>query len=81
MKERSIFNESFSEEVSSVSFSKKIPTHLLGGSLEGIISLFDLTQNDEENSTDLVVRLDQPIEKCDFIDNSTTLAYAITSVQ
>ncbi len=43
MKERCIFKDSFSEEVTYVHFSKIIPTTLIGASTEGIVTLFDLS--------------------------------------
>lgn len=51
MKERASFNETHFDEVTSVKFSKKVNTNLLSGSLDGIISCFDLTKNDEEEAT------------------------------
>ena len=64
MKERCLFDNSFSEEVTYVDFSSLCPTNLIGCSLDGMISLFDLTKNSEEDSVEFVMRLDQPIEKC-----------------
>ena len=64
MKERCIFDNSFSEEVTSVDFSSVSPSALIGGSLDGMISLFDLSKISEEDSVEFGMRLDQPIEKC-----------------
>jgi WD40 repeat protein len=58
MKERSCFNESFSDEVTSVDFSKNVPTTIIGASLDGMISLFDLTKDNEEDSVEFVMRMD-----------------------
>lgn len=43
MKERASFKETHYEEVTSVKFSNKVNTNLLSGSLDGIVSFFDLT--------------------------------------
>lgn len=58
MKERCIFDNSFSEEVTCVDFSRICPTSLIGSSLDGMISLFDLTKISEEDSVEFVMRLD-----------------------
>jgi WD40 repeat protein len=51
MKERSTFNETFSEDVTSLHFNQNVPTMLLASSLDGMVTVFDLTQNNEEDAT------------------------------
>jgi hypothetical protein len=50
MKQRSEFNESFNGEITSLQFDPVTPTCFMGCSVDGMISKFDLTQPDEEES-------------------------------
>ena len=50
MKQRSEFKDSFEQEVTSIRFDANIPTNLYGCSLDGMVSMFDLTQPNEEDA-------------------------------
>lgn len=68
MKERSVFEETHQDEVTCVRFNPKIGTTLLASSMDGIICLYDLTQNSEEEATQFIMRLEQPIDRCNFFN-------------
>lgn len=50
MKLRSTFDESQNDEISALKFNPKIPTELLSSSLDGLLIVYDLTQENEEES-------------------------------
>lgn len=58
MKQRACFDETLPNEVTSVKFNKSLPTSLLGSSLDGMIALFDLTKESEEDAADFVMKQD-----------------------
>jgi|JI9StandDraft_1071089.scaffolds.fasta_scaffold429717_1 hypothetical protein len=51
------FDECFNEEVAGLEFNKLRPSNLYGCGLDGIVSSFDLTQADEEDSVEWSQRL------------------------
>ncbi len=50
MKERSSFSDSHVDEVTKISFKSDFSTILLAGSLDGILAVYDLTQENEEEA-------------------------------
>lgn len=52
MKERFIYNDSHDDDVTKIEFHPECSTLLLAGSLDGILCLFDLTKENEEESID-----------------------------
>lgn len=50
MKERSVFSDSHSDDVTKVQFHSENPTLLLSCSLGGILCLFDLAKENEEDA-------------------------------
>lgn len=54
------FEDSFNEEVTGLEFSKACPTNLYGCGLDGIVSSFDLTQAQEDDSVEWSQRLNNP---------------------
>lgn len=50
MKERSIFEDNHGDDVTSVVFHKDVSTLLLAGSEDGILGMYDLTKENEEES-------------------------------
>ena len=50
MKERSSFCDSHVDEVTKINFKSDFSTILLAGSLDGILAVYDLTQENEEES-------------------------------
>lgn len=50
MKLRSSFDESQNDEISALKFNPNIPTELLASSLDGLLVVYDLTQENEEES-------------------------------
>jgi hypothetical protein len=50
MKLRSTFNESQSDEITGLQFNPGLPTELLASSLDGLLVVYDLTKENEEES-------------------------------
>lgn len=79
MKGRGQFDETLPNEVTSVVFNKEVGTALLGGSLDGMVALFDLTQPCEDEAANFVIKIDQPIDYVNFYGNSIRYAYAVST--
>jgi len=75
------FNETHSDEVTSLRFDQNKPSILMSSSLDGMVCLFDLSKESEEEATDTVVRLEQPVNNCKFLGNDFSTAFAQTTVQ
>ncbi|EAR88171.2 WD domain, G-beta repeat protein (macronuclear) [Tetrahymena thermophila SB210] len=78
MKQRNQFNETHNEEVTCVKFNENIPTQFVSSSLDGILCLFDLSQQNEEEACQSIIRTDQPVDRCGYINNE--IVYGITTV-
>ena len=50
MKERFTFDESHNDDVTKLEFHPDIPTLLLAGSLDGILCIYDLAKENEEEA-------------------------------
>lgn len=81
MKLLNSFNETHSDEVTSLQFVNNKPSILMSSSLDGMICLFDLSQDNEDEATDTVIRLEQPVNSCKFIGESFSAGFAQTTVQ
>jgi len=75
------FNETHSDEVTSLRFLQSKPSILMSSSLDGMVCLFDLSKESEEEATDTVVRLEQPVNSCKFLGDNFNTAFAQTTVQ
>ncbi|KRW99756.1 WD40-repeat-containing domain [Pseudocohnilembus persalinus] len=79
MKFRGEFKETLNNDVTSVNFHKQESTNLLAGSLDGMLAQMDLTQQNEEDSCQLMMKIEQPIEQINFINNSKRYAYVVST--
>ena len=50
MKERAVFEDSHNDDVTKVKFNDNVSTILLAGSIDGILALYDLGKENEEDS-------------------------------
>ena len=73
MKERCIFSETIVDEVTSVEFSREVSTHLLVGTLDGMMTYYDLSQQDEESAVHYCMKIDQPIQRARIINSQFCL--------
>lgn len=78
MKQRNEFNETHGEEVTCVKFNENISTQFVSSSLDGMLCLFDLAQPNEEDACQAIIRTDQPVDRCGYINNQ--IVYGITTV-
>ncbi len=79
MKERQCFTESHTEDVTRVVFSQEMPSFLLSCSTDGMLCLFDLERDSEEDGIYTMMRMDQPLNTCDFHPSSLHTCYAATT--
>lgn len=77
MKLRSTFDESQNDEISALKFNPKIPTELLSSSLDGLLIVYDLTQENEEESLTNMIRFEEPLNSCDYLNES--ICYSIST--
>lgn len=75
------FNETHPDDVSSIEFFKTKSSLLLSASVDGMLCLFDLKQENEEEAAETVMVLEQPINVARFFEGDTSAAYALTTAQ
>ncbi|CAD8076802.1 unnamed protein product [Paramecium sonneborni] len=76
MKWRSRFDSSQNEELSSLNFHPQCQTQLLSSSTDGLLVQYDLTQKNEEESLQMMIRFDQPLNSCGYWNN---LCFCVTT--
>jgi WD40 repeat protein len=73
------FDQTHPDDVTSLEFFKPKPSLLLSASVDGMVCLFDLKQENEEDSAESVLVAEQPVNTCRFFEGDYSAAFALTT--